>query len=107
MLEHELNHNTWHGPSSDVLFAGTYTVPNETWTVVLRLHVATCDRTTVNSLLKCLLVLLEEKEEEGDENIEGRNNKLGKASLAIKDLVPCGKAKKVCGQEVLTCLVTL
>ena len=61
-------------------------MPNAKWVVVMRLHVAACDRTTAVSLLRELLLLMEEEEEE--------SNGEGSLSLAIEDLVPNGKAKK-------------
>lgn len=93
ILEHELNQNTWHDPGrasntsgSDMFFASIYAMPNAKWVVVMRLHVAACDRTTAVSLLRELLLLMEEEEEE--------SNGEGSLSLAIEDLVPNGKAKK-------------
>ncbi|XP_061353444.1 uncharacterized protein LOC133298205 [Gastrolobium bilobum] len=92
ILEHELNQNSWHdnpSSSSDMFFASVYTLPNGAWVVVMRLHVSACDRTTAVSLLRELLVLMEE--EEGEED-EGWNK--GEVDLAMEDLVPGGKGKK-------------
>ncbi|KAJ1394524.1 Chloramphenicol acetyltransferase-like domain superfamily [Sesbania bispinosa] len=87
ILEHELNQNTWQDPTvavSDMFVASIYALPDATWTVVMRLHVAACDRTTAVSLLRELLVLMKEEE-------AGKKEEVG---LAIEDLLPGGKAKK-------------
>ncbi|KAL5060256.1 hypothetical protein RYX36_031860 [Vicia faba] len=92
ILEHELNRNTWQGrttTNSDMMFATVYAMPDaKTWVVVMRLHVAACDRTTAVSLLKELLVLM--KEDEKDMNGVVEND----VPLAIEDLVPGRKTKK-------------
>ncbi|KAJ1379843.1 Chloramphenicol acetyltransferase-like domain superfamily [Sesbania bispinosa] len=87
ILERELNDNAWRDSFNDVFFATVYSMPNDTWVVALRLHVAACDRTTALLLLRELLVLMEENnnKEEGWK---------GEMSLAIEDMVPHGKAKK-------------
>lgn len=86
IMEHELNRNTWRDPSADMFVASVYAMPDATASVVvLRLHVAACDRTTAASLLRELLVVMEAEEEVVRE---------GEVSLAIEDLVPGGKAKK-------------
>lgn len=67
-------------------------MPNNTWVIALRLHVAACDRTTAVLLLRELLELMEEKEQvvalENDEKVSDE------ISLAIEDLVPREKTKK-------------
>ncbi|CAL0326730.1 unnamed protein product [Lupinus luteus] len=105
ILEHEMNQNTWHNhnrssssssssPSlsySDNMFvASIYAMPNATWVVVMRLHVAACDRTTAISLLRELLVLMKEEEREGKSEEWNK----GEVGFAMEDLVPCGKGKK-------------
>lgn len=97
ILEHELNRNTWQDRSrttgSDMLVASIYAMPPDAKTsvVVMRLHVAACDRTTAVSLLRELLVLMKEEEE----NVVVReNDNKGEVCLAIEDLVPCRKGKK-------------
>ncbi|OIW11362.1 hypothetical protein TanjilG_19618 [Lupinus angustifolius] len=100
ILEHELNQNTWHNHNhsssslssySDNMFvASIYAMPNATWVVVMRLHVAACDRTTAISLLRELLVLM--KEEESENESEEWNK--GEVGFAMEDLVPSEKGKK-------------
>ncbi|XP_076898218.1 uncharacterized protein LOC143551728 [Bidens hawaiensis] len=92
ILEHELNINDW----SDIFtrsscmgglhlwFANVYTLPDQKWVLVLRLHAAICDRTTAVSLLKEL------KEAMGGE--EGGHKEKG--NVGIEELIPVGKAKK-------------
>ena len=66
-----------------------------------------CDRTTAVSLLRELLVLVEEGKGGGEVNKEDWNK--GDVCLAIEDLVPCGKAKKALwarGVDVLSYSVT-
>lgn len=65
-------------------------MPNDTWVVALRLHVAACDRTTAVLLLRELLALMEELKEESTKE-EKKEEEVG---LAIEDLVPREKAKK-------------
>ncbi|WJX84839.1 hypothetical protein P8452_67367 [Trifolium repens] len=94
ILEHELNINTWqdrNSSDSDMLFVSIYAMSDSTSVVVMRLHVAACDRTTAVSILRELLVLI--KDDDGDEKTEenGLNEKI---CLAIEDLVPGRKAKK-------------
>ncbi|KAK7244880.1 hypothetical protein RIF29_39709 [Crotalaria pallida] len=100
ILEHELNQNTWHDLNhssypDNMFVASIYTMPATTWIVVMRLHVAACDRTTAASLLRELLVIMREEEEvsEGRENNSEDWNK-GEVGLAMEDLVPDGKGKK-------------
>jgi len=92
IMEHELNRNTWQdrtGIDSDMFVASIYAMPDEkTWVVVMRLHVAACDRTTAVSLLRELLVLM--KDEKKEENVVVEDV----VSLAIEDLVPGRKGKK-------------
>ncbi|CAN1141892.1 hypothetical protein LINPERPRIM_LOCUS25713 [Linum perenne] len=96
ILEHELNNNLWTSSSSsstsseDMLFATTYALPKEKWVMVLRLHVAACDRTTAVSLLKELLTLVGSKEEKKWPWAEGN----GEVELGIEKLIPGGKNKK-------------
>ncbi|KAI5425444.1 uncharacterized protein LOC127125629 [Lathyrus oleraceus] len=95
ILEHELNRNAWREQDrsttgSDMLFATVYAMPDaKTSVVVMRLHVAACDRTTAVSLLRELLVLMTEDEKETN-GVEIENV----VPLAIEDLVPGRKAKK-------------
>ncbi|XP_027363250.1 uncharacterized protein LOC113870906 [Abrus precatorius] len=91
ILELELNRNTWHDPtrstSHDVFFATVYAIPDVAkWVVAMRLHVAACDRTTAVSLLRELLVLMEESGTGAESKEE--------PGLPIEDLVPRAKAKK-------------
>ncbi|KAL5806541.1 hypothetical protein ACOSQ4_029274 [Xanthoceras sorbifolium] len=103
ILEHELNNNVWCNgrerssytnsstSTADLFFASTYTLPNDKWVAVLRLHVAACDHTTAVSLLRELLVLLGDKEEE---EVQTEMGSKGEVSLGIEDLIPRGKANK-------------
>ncbi|XP_058740765.1 uncharacterized protein LOC131613066 [Vicia villosa] len=94
VLEHELNLNTWQEKDrsttgSDMLFATVYAMPDaKTWVVVIRLHVAACDRTTAVSVLRELLVLMKEDEKDMHAVVEDV------VPLAIEDLVPGRKTKK-------------
>ncbi|CAL0310526.1 unnamed protein product [Lupinus luteus] len=98
ILEHELNQNSWHNnlnPSSshsddDMFVASIYAMPEETWTVVLRLHVAACDRTTAISILREMLVLMKEEERES-ESEDWNKREIG---FAMEDLVDGGRRKK-------------
>ncbi|XP_061366754.1 uncharacterized protein LOC133309905 [Gastrolobium bilobum] len=109
ILEHELNQNTWHDPSrashttssssgSDMFVASIYAMPDAaTWVMVMRLHVAACDRTTAVSLLRELLVLMMNEEEGNIARTEINSSEdwnKGEVGLAIEDLIPGGKAKK-------------
>ncbi|GLT40668.1 hypothetical protein SLA2020_147830 [Shorea laevis] len=93
ILEHELNENAWVSRSitndQDVLFASSYALPEGKWVLVLRLHVAACDRTTAVSLLRELLELMGEEEGGG-----GTVGSKGEVTPTIEDLIPSGKAKK-------------
>ncbi|XP_054787642.1 uncharacterized protein LOC129293611 [Prosopis cineraria] len=95
ILEHHLNHDSWghlhlSHTNVPVLFASIYELPDETWAVVLRLHVAACDRTTAASLLRELLPLTMEEDEGG----EGRKKECSELSMAIEELMPSGEGKK-------------
>lgn len=97
ILEHELNNDSaWRDTtrdSNDMFFGTVYAMPNDTWVVALRLHVAACDRTTAVLLLRELLEILEEQEEIKNKNNFDENNKK-EISLAIEDIVPGEKTKK-------------
>ncbi|XP_058757883.1 uncharacterized protein LOC131631122 [Vicia villosa] len=96
VLELELNNDTpWRDTTRDtnnMFFGSVYALPNNTWVIALRLHVAACDRTTAVLLLRELLELMEEKEQvvalENDEKVSDE------ISLAMEDLVPREKTKK-------------
>ncbi|KAJ0087659.1 hypothetical protein Patl1_32550 [Pistacia atlantica] len=95
LLEHELNQNVWwcsnDNNENDMFLASMYSLPNEKWVVVLRLHVSACDRTTAVSLLRELQELVGEAEEEKEE----RGGKVvNEINLGIEDLIPSGKVKK-------------
>lgn len=102
ILEHELNKNAWCNDANssicpttttDMFFASVYSLPNAKWVVVLRLHVAACDRSTAVSLLRELLVLAAQgHQEKGGTGKEIASK--GQVSLGIEDLIPSGKAKK-------------
>ncbi|KAJ7971577.1 GATA zinc finger protein [Quillaja saponaria] len=99
ILEHELNQNCWQNPSrpssttSDMFFATTYVLPNTKCVVVFRLHVSACDRTTAASLLRELLMLMEEEGAGSNGGVQKEIVNKGKVSLGIEDLIPNGKAK--------------
>ncbi|XP_031262528.1 uncharacterized protein LOC116120700 [Pistacia vera] len=95
LLEHELNQHVWwcsnDNNENDMFLASMYSLPNEKWVVVLRLHVSACDRTTAVSLLRELQELVGEAEEEKEE----RGGKVvNEINLGIEDLIPSGKVKK-------------
>ncbi|KAL8267312.1 hypothetical protein R6Q59_004656 [Mikania micrantha] len=93
LLEHELNINEWSDIASrlssmgglPLWFANVYTLPDQKWVLVLRLHVGICDRTTAVSLLKEL------KEAVADQGGGGYKEK---GNVGIEELIPVGKAKK-------------
>lgn len=98
ILEHELNKNSWSAyldQSSDaetnVFFITLYTLSENRWAVVLRLHTSTCDRAAAVGLLRELLVLM------GGENQGGiakeYENEV-EVSLGIEDYIPSGKGNK-------------
>ncbi|KAG5243977.1 GATA zinc finger domain-containing protein [Salix suchowensis] len=98
ILEHELNKNSWStyiDQSSDaetnVFFVTLYTLSENRWAVVLRLHTSTCDRAAAVGLLRELLVLM------GGENqggiAEEYENEV-EVSLGIEDYIPRGKGNK-------------
>ncbi|KAD3336362.1 hypothetical protein R6Q59_028412 [Mikania micrantha] len=96
-IEHEMNTNPWvnfnHTNQEieiDVMFASCYSLPEQQWAVVLRLHTAVCDRATAASLLRELLWLFCDGELGVDREI-GAEEGLG---LAIEDCIPAGKANK-------------
>ncbi|XP_076947506.1 uncharacterized protein LOC143619460 [Bidens hawaiensis] len=92
ILEHELNINDWSDITTrsscmgglHLWFANAYTLPDQKWVLVLRLHAVICDRTTAVSFLKEL------KEAMGG---EGGGYK-EKGNVGIEELIPVGKAKK-------------
>ncbi|KAK9052004.1 hypothetical protein SSX86_028632 [Deinandra increscens subsp. villosa] len=94
ILEHELNINEWSDVASrsstcmgvglHLWCASVYTLPDQKWLLVLRLHAAICDRTTAVMLLK---ELKEAIWEEGEGYKE-------KGNVGIEGLIPVGKAKK-------------
>lgn len=93
ILEHELNINEWSDISTQSLCMGGlylwcanwYTLPNQKWVLVLRLHAGICDRTTAVSLLKELKEAVGEKE-----GVEYKE----KGNVGIEELIPIGKTKK-------------
>ncbi|KAK8553970.1 hypothetical protein V6N13_072894 [Hibiscus sabdariffa] len=101
ILEHELNQNSWTGSFSthnDMFFASAYALPGAKWVLALRLHAAVCDRTTAVSLLRELLTLMGDEEEEMEwAPQQGRKEIMvnkGEVSGAMEDVMPKGKAKK-------------
>ncbi|KAL8228839.1 hypothetical protein R6Q57_013739 [Mikania cordata] len=93
ILEHELNINEWSGASSRLLcmeglylwFASLYTLPDQKWILVIRLHTAICDRTTAVLLLKELREAMGER---------GGGGYKDEGNLGIEELIPVGMAKK-------------
>ncbi|KAI9076377.1 hypothetical protein K1719_028487 [Acacia pycnantha] len=101
ILEHQLNHSSWnhhhHSQHTNVpvLFASIYALPDKTWAVLLRLHVAACDRTTAASLLRELLPLtMDEKEGSGEGRKKKKETSSSNLSLAMEDLMPSEKGIK-------------
>ena len=104
ILEHELNQNTWSSSednncascngitTNDMFFATIYALPDTKWVLVFRLHASGCDRTTMVSLLRELLMLVGEEDGGGLVNEMGKNK--GEIGLKIKDLIPNKKVKK-------------
>ncbi|KAI3812212.1 hypothetical protein L1987_16919 [Smallanthus sonchifolius] len=92
ILEHEININEWSDIASrsscmgglHLWFANLYTLPDQKWVLVLRLHAGICDRTTAVSLLKEL------KEAMG----VGGGGYKEKGNVGIEELIPVGKTKK-------------
>uniref|UniRef100_A0A5B7AJD2 Condensation domain-containing protein n=1 Tax=Davidia involucrata TaxID=16924 RepID=A0A5B7AJD2_DAVIN len=98
IFEHELNLNPWcnldhsSNTDTDVLFASVYTLSDDKWAVMLRLHTAACDRTAAMSLLRELQSLMGvEREGEG---IRREIENEAEVSLGIEDCIPSGKANK-------------
>ncbi|CAI0391778.1 unnamed protein product [Linum tenue] len=104
ILEHELNNNQWASSTTtaksennnieDLFFATTYALPKDKWAVVLRLHVAACDRTTAVSLLNELLALLVAAGEAEEKKYWPPGEEGKEVGAAIEELIPKGKAKK-------------
>ncbi|KAL7610263.1 uncharacterized protein LOC111914421 [Lactuca sativa] len=104
ILEHELNINEWSSIATRSMcmggfylwFVNLYTLPDQKWILVLRLHTSVCDRTTAVSLLKEL--------SEGVGEREGGVYK-DEGNMGIEELIPSGKAKKTMwahGKDMLT-----
>ncbi|WCJ34286.1 hypothetical protein M5689_015603 [Euphorbia peplus] len=98
ILEHELNKNSWCNDNSssstvfDMFFVSVYSLPDEKWAVVLRLHVVACDRMTAISVMNELAELMGEGKGGRAELESGKTS--GKVDLAIEELIPKGKVKK-------------
>ncbi|XP_076907932.1 uncharacterized protein LOC143564588 [Bidens hawaiensis] len=104
IVEHELNINEWSSAANHALcnqglylwFANLYTLPDQKWILVIRLHTAVCDRTTAVSLLKELREVMGGGEGGGYKE-EG--------NMGLEDLIPVGKAKKTMwehGKDMVT-----
>ncbi|XP_076881274.1 uncharacterized protein LOC143529341 [Bidens hawaiensis] len=96
VIEHEMITNPWVNMNlnqmnqvteADVMFVTVYTLPDEKWAVVLRLHTAACDRAAATCLVRELVELIGSGGEIGSVKEEG----LG---FAIEDCIPAGKAHK-------------
>ncbi|CAK9159832.1 unnamed protein product [Ilex paraguariensis] len=99
ILEREINTNTWCANNDsldseiDVFFASVYTLRDDRWAVMLRLHTSACDRTSAVSLLRELLGLIcEGKKEELELQREVEEEM--EVGLGIEDCIPPGKANK-------------
>ncbi|KAM0059060.1 putative chloramphenicol acetyltransferase-like domain superfamily [Helianthus debilis subsp. tardiflorus] len=92
ILEYEININEWTDIATrsscmgglHLWFVSVYTLPDQKWVLVLRLHAGICDRTTAVSLLKELKEAMV---------VEGGGYK-EKGNVGIEELIPVGKAKK-------------
>ena len=74
-----------------MFFITLYTLSENRWALVLRLHTATCDRAAAVGLLRELLVLM------GGENQGGIAKEYeneAEVSLGIEDYIPSGKGNK-------------
>ncbi|KAL8215276.1 hypothetical protein R6Q57_004725 [Mikania cordata] len=93
-LEHEMSSNPWVNSNdnnqvteTDVMFISLYSLPEQLWAVVLRLHTAACDRIAASFLIRELIGLIAG----GGEREIVKEDGVG---LAIEDCVPPGKANK-------------
>ncbi|XP_065856728.1 uncharacterized protein [Euphorbia lathyris] len=94
ILEHEMNQNPWLDSNSlqselNLFFMSVYTLSENRWAVVLRIHSAACDRASAAALLREMLQLVTgggEVRELGSENDE--------IGMKIEDCIPKGKANK-------------
>ncbi|XP_076938148.1 uncharacterized protein LOC143606180 [Bidens hawaiensis] len=104
IVEHELNINEWSSAANRALFnqglylwfANLYTLPDQKWILVIRLHTAVCERTSAMSLLKELREVMGGGEGGGYKE-EG--------NMGLEDLIPVGKAKKTMwehGKDMVT-----
>ncbi|KAK1428784.1 hypothetical protein QVD17_17624 [Tagetes erecta] len=102
-LEHEMNTNPWtcynqinqnnQVIESDVMFVSLYSLPEQKWVVVMRLHTAVCDRAAATYLVNKLIGLMSGGGGGGDEIVKEEGLGLG-LGLAIEDCIPAGKANK-------------
>ncbi|KDP37316.1 hypothetical protein JCGZ_06770 [Jatropha curcas] len=94
LLEHEINKNSWStsNPETDLelLFASVYTLSESEWVLVLRLHTAACDRASAVYLLRELVKLASDCNNNNNQELN-ENNEIGSK---IEDLIPNGKANK-------------
>ncbi|KAK1422880.1 hypothetical protein QVD17_18169 [Tagetes erecta] len=104
IVEHELNINEWSNAATRTLctrglylwYANLYTLADQKWILVIRLHTAVCDRTTAVSLLKELREVMGEGDGSGYRE-EG--------NLGLEELIPVGKMKKTMwehGKDMVT-----
>ncbi|XP_076887744.1 uncharacterized protein LOC143537979 [Bidens hawaiensis] len=97
VIEHEMITNPWVNMNTnlnlnqvteaDVMFVTVYTLPEEKWAVVLRLHTAVCDRAAARFLVRELIWLISGAGEIESVKEEGMG-------FAIEDCIPAGKANK-------------
>ncbi|KAK1428783.1 hypothetical protein QVD17_17623 [Tagetes erecta] len=93
-LEQEMNTNPWLNTNqnnqvteTDLMFVTLYSLPEEKWAVMLRLHTAACDRAAAAFLFREMLGLL-------GGNVDKEIVKEDGVGLAIEDCIPAGKANK-------------
>ncbi|KAL8258692.1 hypothetical protein R6Q59_026645 [Mikania micrantha] len=94
MVEHEMSTNPWKNSNqnnqvteSDVMFVNYYTLTEQQWAMVVKLHTAACDRAAAAFLFRELLGLL-------GGGVDREIVKEDGVGLAIEDCIPAGKANK-------------
>lgn len=98
-----MNKNSWSvnlvqssntDADSDLFFVSLYTVSDNRWVVVLRLHTSVCDRASAAALLRELLDLVDGGGSDEGDGIQREYENEVEVSLGIEDFIPAGKANK-------------